>query len=122
MLRPLPWSHRSLSETNSIVVAISRMSAAPKSPSHPPHLLGRPVRPQPQHPEQQRHHRPEVHLRELDRVAGQREYVIVHEMAHLIEPTHSDRFIAILEEHYPSWREARAELNELPLAAAVWKE
>ena len=50
------------------------------------------------------------------------EYVIVHEMAHLIEPTHSDRFIAILEEHYPTWREARAELNELPLAAEVWKE
>jgi hypothetical protein len=50
------------------------------------------------------------------------EYVIVHEMAHLIEPTHSDRFISILEDHYPSWREARAELNELPLAASVWKE
>lgn len=50
------------------------------------------------------------------------EYVIVHEMAHLIEPTHSDRFIVILDEHYPSWREARAELNELPLAAEVWKE
>ncbi len=50
------------------------------------------------------------------------EYVIVHEMAHLIEPTHGDRFIAILEEHYPSWREARAELNELPLAAESWKE
>lgn len=50
------------------------------------------------------------------------EYVIVHEMIHLIEPTHSDRFVAILEEHYPSWREARAELNELPLAAEVWKE
>jgi predicted metal-dependent hydrolase len=43
-------------------------------------------------------------------------------MAHLIEPTHSERFIAILEEHYPSWREALAELNELPLAAEVWKE
>ena len=50
------------------------------------------------------------------------EYVIVHEMVHLIEPIHSDRFIAILEEHYPSWREARAELNELPLTAEVWKE
>lgn len=50
------------------------------------------------------------------------EYVIVHEMAHLIEPTHSDRFIAILEEHYPSWRDARAELNDLPLAAEAWKE
>ncbi len=44
------------------------------------------------------------------------EYVIVHEMAHLIDSTHSDRFIAILDEHYPPWREARAELNELPLA------
>ena len=47
------------------------------------------------------------------------EYVIVHEMAHLIEPTHSVRFLAILDEHYPTWREARAELNELPLASEV---
>lgn len=50
------------------------------------------------------------------------EYVIVHEMAHLLEPTHSDRFVAILDEHYPSWREARAELNELPLSAESWSE
>jgi len=50
------------------------------------------------------------------------EYVIVHEMVHLLEPTHNERFISILEEHYPTWREARAELNELPLAAEVWKE
>ncbi|TVQ16818.1 MAG: M48 family peptidase [Leptolyngbya sp. DLM2.Bin15] len=50
------------------------------------------------------------------------EYVIVHEMAHLIEPTHSDRFVSILDEYYPSWREARLELNELPLAAESWKQ
>ncbi len=50
------------------------------------------------------------------------EYVIVHEMAHLLEPTHSERFISVLEKHYPSWREARAELNELPLAAEAWKD
>jgi predicted metal-dependent hydrolase len=50
------------------------------------------------------------------------EYVVVHEMVHLTEPTHSDRFISILENHYPSWREARAELNELPLTAEVWRE
>jgi len=50
------------------------------------------------------------------------EYVLIHEMAHLIAPTHSDRFIAILEEHYPGWREARAELNELPLRAETWRE
>lgn len=50
------------------------------------------------------------------------EYVIVHEMVHLLEPTHSERFMAILGEHYPGWREARAELNELPLTAEVWRE
>jgi predicted metal-dependent hydrolase len=48
------------------------------------------------------------------------EYVIVHEMAHLLEPTHSERFVALLDKHYPSWREARAELNELPLSAETW--
>lgn len=50
------------------------------------------------------------------------EYVVVHEMAHLLEPTHTERFIGILDQHYPSWREARAELNELPLTAEAWKE
>jgi len=48
------------------------------------------------------------------------EYVVVHEMVHLIEPTHSERFVALLEQYYPTWREARAELNELPLAAQAW--
>jgi len=50
------------------------------------------------------------------------EHVVVHEMTHLLEPTHSDRFVAILTEHCPTWREARAELNELSLAHEVWKE
>lgn len=43
------------------------------------------------------------------------EYVVVHEMVHLLEPTHSDRFVALMNRHYPGWREARQELNELPL-------
>ncbi len=43
------------------------------------------------------------------------EYVLVHEMVHLIEPTHSERFFEILTRNYPGWKEARAELNELPL-------
>ena len=50
------------------------------------------------------------------------EYVVVHEMVHLLEPTHNERFISILGDYFPTWREARAELNELPLAAEVWKE
>ena len=48
------------------------------------------------------------------------EYVVVHEMLHLVEPKHSERFVALLEQHYPTWREARMELNELPLAAQAW--
>src|SRR6266478_6650379 len=43
------------------------------------------------------------------------EYVIVHEMLHLKEPTHNERFVTMLGHYYPSWREARAELNDLPL-------
>ena len=39
------------------------------------------------------------------------EYVVVHEMVHLIVPNHGARFVALMDEHYPSWREARAELN-----------
>jgi predicted metal-dependent hydrolase len=48
------------------------------------------------------------------------EYVVVHEMLHLIEPSHSERFLSLLDQHYPTWREARAELNELPLGAERW--
>ena len=48
------------------------------------------------------------------------EYVVVHEMLHLLEPTHSERFLWLMNKHCPTWREARAELNELPLAAASW--
>ena len=48
------------------------------------------------------------------------EYVVVHEMAHLIEPSHGVRFLALLDKHYPAWREARAELNDLPLSSEAW--
>ncbi|WP_395684358.1 M48 family metallopeptidase [Dokdonella sp.] len=43
------------------------------------------------------------------------EYVVVHEMAHLLAPTHDERFVALLDAHFPLWREARSELNALPL-------
>lgn len=42
------------------------------------------------------------------------EYVIVHEMAHLIEPSHNRRFWGILDRHLPDWRTRRDELNRLP--------
>jgi len=43
------------------------------------------------------------------------EYIIVHEMAHLIVSNHSEEFIQILDQHYPNWRDARKELNDLPI-------
>ena len=45
----------------------------------------------------------------------------LHEMTHLLEPTHNARFISVLEKHYPTWREAREELNDLPLGAETWR-
>lgn len=50
------------------------------------------------------------------------DYIVAHEMTHLIEPNHSERFTALMDEHYPCWREARAELNDLPLGAELWKK
>ena len=39
------------------------------------------------------------------------EYVVLHELAHLIEASHNDRFQAILDLHMPHWREEEAMLN-----------
>lgn len=48
------------------------------------------------------------------------EYVLVHEMIHLLVPSHNDRFIAMLDRHLPDWRDRRARLNELPVRAEDW--
>jgi len=39
------------------------------------------------------------------------EYVIVHELAHLIERGHNDRFYAVMDAHLPDWRLRRRALN-----------
>lgn len=48
------------------------------------------------------------------------EYVVLHELAHLISARHNDEFLAVLDMHMPKWRSIRAELNKQPLAA--WTE
>jgi predicted metal-dependent hydrolase len=50
------------------------------------------------------------------------EYVVVHEMLHLLEPTRNDQFVALLNRYWPQWRESRKELNALPLAHEAWTE
>ncbi len=44
------------------------------------------------------------------------EYVVVHELAHLIEKGHGARFKAIMDRHLPGWRLYRKALNEGGLA------
>jgi predicted metal-dependent hydrolase len=48
------------------------------------------------------------------------EYVVVHEMAHLLEPTHNARFIALMDKFIPNWRLQRDHLNQLPVRHEEW--
>jgi predicted metal-dependent hydrolase len=48
------------------------------------------------------------------------EYIVVHELAHLIEPTHNDRFTALLDRMMPNWRLYRQLLNQLPVRHENW--
>jgi predicted metal-dependent hydrolase len=43
------------------------------------------------------------------------DYVVFHEMAHLIEPSHNARFIGLMDRFMPSWRFCRETLNRLPI-------
>jgi len=48
------------------------------------------------------------------------EYIVIHEMGHLIEPTHNDRFISLMNRVMPQWQSIRSELNRTPLAHEIW--
>jgi len=48
------------------------------------------------------------------------EYIVVHEMAHLRERSHNDRFSALMDRFMPDWRSRRDELNASPLAHEEW--
>ncbi|MEM7539851.1 MAG: SprT family zinc-dependent metalloprotease [Chloroflexota bacterium] len=43
------------------------------------------------------------------------EYIVAHEMTHLIEPTHNARFVALMDRFMPQWKQYRAQLNALPI-------
>ncbi|MGI9167176.1 MAG: M48 family metallopeptidase, partial [Pyrinomonadaceae bacterium] len=48
------------------------------------------------------------------------EYLIVHELVHLIERHHNEHFVVIMDKHLPKWRLNRQELNSAPLANETW--
>lgn len=48
------------------------------------------------------------------------EYLVVHELMHLIEPTHGPRFVELMDRFMPKWRHYREELNRLPVRHEDW--
>ena len=48
------------------------------------------------------------------------EYIVVHELVHLLEPTHNERFKALMRTFLPDWEDRRRELNRLPVRHEEW--
>ena len=48
------------------------------------------------------------------------EYIVVHEMVHLLEPTHNARFLSLMEQFMPTWQRYREQLNQLPVRHEEW--
>lgn len=48
------------------------------------------------------------------------EYIVVHEMAHLLEPTHNAHFVALMDRFMPKWQFHREMLNRLPVRHESW--
>lgn len=48
------------------------------------------------------------------------EYIVVHELVHLLEPNHGNRFISLMDKHLPDWRQRRRLLDSSPLAHESW--
>lgn len=48
------------------------------------------------------------------------EYIIVHELIHLLERHHNDRFLSLMEKYMPQWKFYREELNRLPVSHGEW--
>lgn len=49
------------------------------------------------------------------------EYIVVHEMVHLLERSHGERFVALMDKNLPLWKDLRRHLNDKPLGNESWK-
>ena len=49
------------------------------------------------------------------------EYIVVHEMVHLLERHHNDRFRQLMGGFFPQWEQARATLKQAPLGHEDWQ-
>lgn len=61
-----------------------------------------------------------LNLELAKKAPGSLEYVLVHELVHLLERNHTERFVALMDRYLPHWRHLREELNSAPLAHETW--
>jgi predicted metal-dependent hydrolase len=48
------------------------------------------------------------------------EYIVVHELVHLLEPTHNAHFVTLMDQFMPKWRGHRVAINRLPVRHETW--
>lgn len=48
------------------------------------------------------------------------EYIVVHELVHLLERSHNNRFVAYMDHFLPDWKQSRNDLNKLPVSHWDW--
>ena len=48
------------------------------------------------------------------------EYIVVHEMIHVLEPTHNARFVSMMNQFMPQWKFYQGQLNRLPVSHEDW--
>ncbi|WP_028577971.1 M48 family metallopeptidase [Desulfomicrobium escambiense] len=49
------------------------------------------------------------------------EYIVVHEMTHLLEPTHNAKFVTLMDQFMPLWGQYKDQLNRLPVRHEEWE-
>jgi predicted metal-dependent hydrolase len=48
------------------------------------------------------------------------EYIVVHEMVHLLARNHGDRFVKLMDRYMPRWQFFRQKLNQIPVRHGDW--
>jgi predicted metal-dependent hydrolase len=49
------------------------------------------------------------------------DYIVLHEMVHLLEPKHGERFVQLMDKFMPKWQFHRQKLNRLPVRHEDWE-
>ncbi|MBN9127486.1 MAG: M48 family metallopeptidase, partial [Nitrosospira sp.] len=61
-----------------------------------------------------------LHTELAKKPPGCLEYIVVHELVHLLETTHNERFKALMRTFMPEWEDRRREFSRLPVRHENW--